>query len=62
MTQTVYAVVLFFTAAFSLSAQKQLTAYVNPFLGTAPLTDLEDIGFTPPWRVWAGLVFPGTSV
>src|ERR1035437_3082043 len=62
MKKAVYAVVLFFTAAFSLSAQKQLTAYVNPLLGTAPLTELEDIGFTPPWRVWAGLVFPGTSV
>src|ERR1035438_4990009 len=62
MKKTVYAVVLFFTAAFSLSAQKQLTAYVNPLLGTAPLTEIEDIGFTPPWRVWAGLVFPGTSV
>src|SRR3546814_12320538 len=33
---------------------------VNPFLGTAPLTDPEFIGYTPPdgWRVWAGLVFP----
>lgn len=40
----------------------QLTAYVNPFLGTAPLTNPADIGFTPPWRVWAGLVFPGASV
>ena len=31
------------------------TKYVNPFLGTAPLTNPADIGFTPPWRVWAGL-------
>tara|TARA_R110002051_G_scaffold324970_1_gene424889 strand:+ start:65675 stop:67834 length:2160 start_codon:yes stop_codon:yes gene_type:complete len=39
-------------------------AYVNPFLGTAPLTDPDFIGYTPPkdWRVWAGLVFPGSSV
>ncbi|MCG2461674.1 GH92 family glycosyl hydrolase [Flavobacteriaceae bacterium F89] len=39
-------------------------SYVNPFLGTAPLTDSEFIGYTPPkdWRVWAGLVFPGSSV
>ena len=43
-------------------AQKQLDQYVNPFLGTAPLTNPADIGFTPPWRVWAGLVFPGASV
>tara|TARA_R110002049_G_scaffold309206_1_gene518570 strand:- start:39065 stop:41242 length:2178 start_codon:yes stop_codon:yes gene_type:complete len=39
-------------------------AYVNPFLGTAPLTDPEFIGYTPPkdWRVWAGLTYPGSSV
>ena len=49
-------------AAASLSAQQPLTTYVNPFLGTAPLTDPEEIGFKPPWRVWAGLTFPGTSV
>lgn len=41
-----------------------LTSYVNPFLGTAPLLDPEIIGYTPPegWRVWAGLVFPGSSL
>jgi len=43
-------------------AEKPLTAYVNPFLGTAPLTNVADIGFTPPWRVWAGLTFPGASL
>ena len=38
--------------------------YVNPFLGTAPLTDPTFIGYTPPegWRVWAGLTFPGSSL
>jgi len=38
--------------------------YVNPFLGTAPLTDPNFIGYTPPkdWRVWAGLTFPGSSL
>jgi len=41
---------------------QRLTDYVNPFLGTAPITDPADIGFKPPWRVWAGLVFPGASV
>jgi predicted alpha-1,2-mannosidase len=45
-----------------LTAQKQPTDYVNPFLGTAPLTNVADIGFKPPWRVWAGLTFPGASV
>lgn len=42
----------------------KLTTYVNPFLGTAPLTDPEFKGYTPPvdWRVWAGLTFPGSSL
>lgn len=40
------------------------TRYVNPFIGTAPLTDPKVIGYTPPknWRVWAGLVYPGSSL
>lgn len=41
-----------------------LTPHVNPFIGTAPLTDPEITGYTPPenWRVWAGLVYPGASL
>ncbi|MCA9241447.1 MAG: hypothetical protein KDA37_14660, partial [Planctomycetales bacterium] len=46
----------------ALSAQKPLVDLVDPFLGTAPLTNVEDIGFEPPWRVWAGLTFPGASL
>lgn len=44
--------------------QTQYTDLVNPLLGTAPLTDSAVIGYKPPkdWRVWAGLVFPGSSV
>jgi predicted alpha-1,2-mannosidase len=42
--------------------QKRPVDFVNTFLGTAPLTDPGDIGFKPPWRVWAGLVFPGASL
>ncbi|MDN5210796.1 GH92 family glycosyl hydrolase [Fulvivirgaceae bacterium BMA12] len=40
------------------------TAYVNTFLGTAPLTDPGIIGYSPPkdWRVWAGLTYPGASL
>ncbi|WP_446743233.1 GH92 family glycosyl hydrolase [Silvibacterium acidisoli] len=45
-----------------LTAQQRLVDTVNPFLGTAPLTNPADIGFNPPWRVWAGLTFPGASV
>ena len=39
-------------------------SYVNPFIGTAPLTDSKGIGYTPPegWRVWAGLTYPGSSL
>lgn len=62
MKRYTLAMILFLTAAGSLKAQKLLVDYVNPFLGTAPLTNSADIGFTPPWRVWAGLVFPGASV
>lgn len=53
---------LLFAATVFLHAEKPLTAYVNPFLGTAPLTNVADIGFVPPWRVWAGLTFPGASL
>jgi predicted alpha-1,2-mannosidase len=37
---------------------------VNPLLGTAPITDKAEIGYSPPenWRVWAGLVFPGPAL
>ena len=40
------------------------TQYVNPLIGTAPLTDPRILGYTLPdgWRSWAGLVFPGTSL
>ncbi|HTJ00447.1 MAG TPA: GH92 family glycosyl hydrolase [Dongiaceae bacterium] len=53
---------LFSAAVFSLKAEKPLVAYVNPFLGTAPILDPVDIGFTPPWRVWAGLTYPGAAL
>jgi predicted alpha-1,2-mannosidase len=40
------------------------TSYVNPFIGTAPLTDSAILGYRLPegWRSWAGLVFPGSSL
>jgi predicted alpha-1,2-mannosidase len=56
------AVGLLLAAAAPMKAQKPLTSYVNPFLGTAPLTNPADIGFKPRSRVWAGLTFPGASV
>ena len=63
MKKTFVILVLLLTStALQLEAQKRPVDYVNTFLGTAPLTDPADIGFKPPWRVWAGLVFPGASV
>jgi len=56
------ALFLLATITSCLYAEKPLTEYVDPFLGSAPLTNPSDIGFKPPWRVWAGLTFPGTSV
>src|ERR1041385_7268850 len=62
MKKTIPALALFLAATFFAKAEKPLTTYVNPFLGTAPLTNVADIGFVPPWRVWAGLTFPGASL
>ncbi|MBS1566589.1 MAG: GH92 family glycosyl hydrolase [Bacteroidetes bacterium] len=40
------------------------SSYVNPFIGTAPMTDSAILGYRLPegWRSWAGLVFPGASL
>lgn len=43
-------------------AQKHLTDYVNPFLGTATLWDSIDIGYKPTHRTWGAEVFPGSSL
>ena len=41
-----------------------ITRYVNPFIGTTPLTDPRIVGFTVPkgWRPWSGLTYPGSSL
>lgn len=63
---TAIAVLWFGVAACKTSPVKeyQFIKYVNPFIGTAPLTDTLFIGYTPPegWRVWAGLTYPGVSL
>ena len=43
---------------------KQLTDYVNPFLGTATLWEPEDLGYVRTWdvRTWGAEVFPGSSL
>ena len=55
-------IILLLSVAFSLQAQKQLTNYVNPFLGTATLWDSIDIGYKPTHRTWGAEVFPGSSL
>lgn len=62
------ALVLIFVLANSIVANgqkiKNYTSYVNPFIGTAPLTDSAILGYNLPkgWRSWAGLVYPGSSL
>jgi len=43
---------------------QSVTRYVNPLIGTTPLTDPRILGFTVPagWRPWSGLTYPGSSV
>lgn len=62
MTSKIITIVLFLATAFSSQAQKQLTKYVNPFLGTATLWDSIDIGYKPTHRTWGAEVFPGSSL
>lgn len=46
------------------TAKNGVTQYVNPFIGTYPLTDPAILGYKLPegWRSWAGLVYPGSSL
>lgn len=62
MNKALLAVGFALAATSCLRADKPLTEHVNPFLGTAPLTNVADIGFVPPWRVWAGLTYPGAAL
>lgn len=62
MNRKLFSLILVFATILTVRAEKQLTDYANPFLGTAPLTDPAEIGYTPSWRVWAGLTFPGAAL
>ncbi|MDD3038240.1 GH92 family glycosyl hydrolase [Bacteroides sp.] len=48
----------------SCKPTKQLTKYVNPFLGTATLWEPEDLGYVRKMkqRTWGAEVFPGASL
>ncbi len=61
MKKRVIAILLLFLSFLS-EAQKPLTDYVNPFLGTATLWDSIDIGYKPTHRTWGAEVFPGSSL
>ena len=52
-------ILLFIACIFSLHAQKQLTKYVNPLLGTATLWDSIDIGYNTTHRTWGADIFSG---
>lgn len=66
----VYLAVLTMLGLYPLNSQAQsnskarVTKYVNPFIGTYPLTDSKILGYELPegWRSWAGLVYPGSSL
>jgi len=62
MKDIIIAIVLLLSASSVLQAQKHLTDYVNPFLGTTTLWDSIDIGYRPTHRTWGAEAFPGSSV
>jgi predicted alpha-1,2-mannosidase len=65
MRAFIVACLLLWILGSPVAGQSQgLTKYVNPFIGTAPLTDSAILGYKLPdgWRSWAGLVYPGSSL
>ncbi|KAA6438354.1 glycoside hydrolase family 92 protein [Dyadobacter flavalbus] len=63
LPKTLYGFLMILMASVPGQSQ-QYTKYVNTFIGTAPLTDPEILGYKLPegWRSWAGLTFPGSSL
>jgi len=62
MIKSFLSILLFLFISTSLQAQKPVTDYVNPFLGTATLWDSIDIGYKPTHRTWGAEVFPGSAL
>ncbi|MDQ6903028.1 MAG: GH92 family glycosyl hydrolase [Bacteroidota bacterium] len=62
MEKNILSIILFLFVLSDVQAQKSLTDYVNPFLGTATLWDSIDIGYKPTHRTWGGEAFPGSSL
>lgn len=46
----------------SAKNRKQLTSYVNPFIGTTTLWDSIDLGYKPTHRAWGAELYPGASL
>ena len=59
-----YSLLLMTFVTVSCTADKPLTSYVNPLLGTATLWEAEDLGYVRTWkeRTWGAEVFPGSSL
>ncbi len=66
MRKSIFVLLISFLGLACLQEQQPMSyaKYVNPFIGTAPLTDSAILGYRLPdgWRSWAGLVFPGSSL
>ena len=62
MIKSFLSILLFLFISTSLHAQKRVTDFVNPFLGTATLWDSIDIGYKPTHRTWGAEVFPGSAL
>src|SRR5680860_640751 len=64
MKKLIFPFFIILSLASCFQSENNFVEYVNPFLGTAPLLDSTDVGYTPPqnWRVWAGLTYPGSAL
>ncbi|WP_102407705.1 GH92 family glycosyl hydrolase [Parabacteroides bouchesdurhonensis] len=59
-----FSLLIVLTFITGCKSDKQLTDYVNPFLGTATLWEPEDLGYVRKMkaRTWGAEVFPGASL
>lgn len=64
MKKCIFSVLIALLCFSTSKADKRLTEYVNPLLGTATLWEPEDLGYIRKMkaRTWGAEVFPGSSV
>ncbi|MCE5179540.1 MAG: GH92 family glycosyl hydrolase [Porphyromonadaceae bacterium] len=62
--KSISSIILLSLILSTYAADKPLTGYVNPLLGTATLWEPEDLGYVRTWknRTWGAEVFPGSSL